>query len=84
MLPDGSYAGIQITSIVQPEIGAVMILHCPKCRQSEIVVSEYACKPKRGLGDYWVVRNMCPLHSVVTENTEFPMFVDGRNSDSDS
>jgi hypothetical protein len=52
----------EITSIRQPEQGAVMLMHCDKCRSTEIVVNEYATKPKDG--DAWMVNMPCMHHAV--------------------
>ncbi len=56
---------IKITSIKQPERGAVMMFHCNKCAATTIMVNEYAIKPNDG--DAWKVEGHCvdfPLHNL--------------------
>jgi hypothetical protein len=52
---------LQITKIVQPETGAVMLVHCADCRRTEIYVSPFALKP--GDGDAWKIELPCPVHT---------------------
>jgi len=58
---------IIITSIKQPEQGAVMIMHCEVCRVSVITISIHAKKPDDG--DLWVVQ-LCP-HGLIHSNKKF-------------
>jgi hypothetical protein len=51
---------IILTHIVQPEKGAIMLLHCPNCRSTQIVVNEYTAKPEEG--DAWVIEQSCVSH----------------------
>lgn len=42
--------GIYITKIVQPEHGAVILMHCSTCKKTLIEVNKYALKPVDGEG----------------------------------
>jgi len=48
---------IIITSIKTPEVGWPVLLHCPLCGRSEIVLSLWAIKPERG--DYFWMEKIC-------------------------
>lgn len=48
---------IEITSLKQPETGAILMLHCAKCKTSTIVHNVYAAKPADG--DYWYMEGFC-------------------------
>jgi hypothetical protein len=49
--------GIFVTSIVPPEQGWTIAIHCPICKETTFLLSPYAIKPERG--DYWIMNQMC-------------------------
>ena len=61
---------VAITAVQQPETGAVVLIHCPECRTSRIMLCEWAPKPKDG-GDLWIVRCGCLHHNGFLPPTEF-------------
>ena len=51
---------VAITAVQQPAQGSVILIHCPECRRSRILLCEWAPKPNDG-GDLWII--LCPcLH----------------------
>ena len=44
---------VQITKIVQPEIGWPLAMHCKHCQKTVLVLSPWAAKPEDG--DYWLM-----------------------------
>jgi hypothetical protein len=55
--PDGFEPGIHITSIVQPETGGIIAMHCPECRATVFVLHQYSTKPPRG--DFHLLEGLC-------------------------
>lgn len=56
----GSKGGIILTSVVQPPSGGIILMYCPRCKQTDILVSAHAVKPERG--DVWLIRGVCIDH----------------------
>ena len=54
-IPDG--ARIVITSIVPPEQGWPIAMHCPICKVTTFLLSPWAIKPEKG--DYWKMNDVC-------------------------
>lgn len=48
---------IEITHIVPPEVGWPVVIHCRKCKRTEIFLNVYALKPENG--DYFQFDSMC-------------------------
>lgn len=49
-----------ITSVVQPEVGAIIMTRCPDCHVTDIQVSIHAKKPEKG--DLWKFECYCLRH----------------------
>jgi hypothetical protein len=49
--------GIHITSIVPPEQGWPIAMHCPICKETTFMLSLWAVKPKDG--DYFLHKELC-------------------------
>lgn len=49
--------GIHITSIVPPEQGWPIAMHCPICKTTVFMLSTWAIKPTEG--DYFLMRETC-------------------------
>ena len=51
-----------------------MAIHCPKCKQTVILLSEWAIKPEKG--DMWLLQNMCVddmRHNIDLPPVEYPL-----------
>ena len=48
---------IILTNVVQPKTGAIMLYHCRTCKQTVIIICEYAKKPDQG--EAWRVEDIC-------------------------
>ena len=50
-------SGIHVTSIVPPEQGWPVAMHCPLCKETVFMLSLWAIKPKDG--DFFKINKMC-------------------------
>lgn len=54
-------ANVAIEWLKQPADGGVVLIHCPVCKNTEILWDRYLTRPKDG-GDLWVMRLECLRH----------------------
>ena len=56
--------GIHVTSIVPPEQGWPIAMHCPICKETTFMLDKWAIKPKDG--DYFLMDEICASedHSI--------------------
>jgi hypothetical protein len=50
-------SGIHVTSIVSPDQGWPIAMHCPICKKTTFLLSPWAIKPEKG--DYWRMNEIC-------------------------
>ena len=63
---------IHITSVVQPEKGAVMSCYCPECKTTQFFFAQHGTKPSDG--DFWHMTEMCldnPAHCMKMKPIKF-------------